>query len=84
MRTLSDVLRTARTRAKLTQRALAGRIGCSSVFLSQVENGHRELSGPMITRILEACNCHLKVEKTRGKAKTQPTKAAAGAGPQAS
>lgn len=55
------VLRAARTRAGLSQAALATRSGVSQSVISVYEAGRRQPSLPMLTNLVEAAGCDLEL-----------------------
>lgn len=58
----STLLRTARSRAELTQSALARRAGTSQATLSSYEAGRKQPSAATLTRILAAAGWRLALE----------------------
>jgi len=62
----SVMLRTARTRAGLTQAQLASLTGTSQATLSQYENGRKDPSTATLERLLAAAGARLVVEFDHG------------------
>ena len=56
------LLREARSRAKLSQRALAERAGVAQSEISRIESGRQEPSFPRLARLLRAAGYDLKLE----------------------
>lgn len=59
--TTGDLLRTARQRAGLTQRALADRAGLTQSVISAYESGRRQPSLPTLARLVEASGHDLQL-----------------------
>ena len=55
-----DLLRLARTKADLTQSALAARAGVAQSLISAYENGHRQPTLPVLKRLLAAAGFELR------------------------
>jgi transcriptional regulator with XRE-family HTH domain len=49
---LGRAIRVLRTRAGLTQRQLAGRVGVDKPYVSRIENGHLDIRWSTLTRLL--------------------------------
>lgn len=58
----SDLLRTARQRARLSQTDLARRAGIAQSVISAYESGRREPSLPTLTRLIEATGHELAID----------------------
>lgn len=58
-RALGRALRELRTRAGLTQKELGVRAGADDTYLSQVENGQRDIRWSTVTRLLRALDVTL-------------------------
>ncbi len=59
------MIRTARTRSRLSLRALAARAGTSHPTLSAYENGRVDPTAAVLTRIVEAAGCSLETTLLR-------------------
>lgn len=59
---LAELVRTARTRAGLTQAALAARIGSNQSVISAIETGAQIPTFPMLRRIAGAVDRTLRIE----------------------
>jgi uncharacterized protein len=62
----ADLLRRARTEARLSQTELAARAGVAQPVISAYESGHREPSLPMLTKLVEATGHRMQIELLAG------------------
>lgn len=58
----ADLLRRARTEARLTQTELAARAGVAQPVISAYESGRREPSLPMLTKLVEATGHRMRIQ----------------------
>lgn len=58
----ADLLRRARTAARLSQNDLAARAGVAQPMISAYESGHREPSLPTLTKLVEATGHRMRIE----------------------
>ncbi len=58
----AKILHTARTRAGLSQRALAARAGVRQPLVSRIESARQQPSLPTLQRLVNACGFQLTVE----------------------
>lgn len=56
----AELVRTARSRAGLTQRALAHRAGTAQSVVARIEGGHTDPSSETLTRLLDAAGMELR------------------------
>jgi transcriptional regulator with XRE-family HTH domain len=64
MATAGELVRTARTRAGLTQRALAVRAGTSQAAVAAIESGRKAPTYPTLERLLAAAGAALVLADT--------------------
>jgi transcriptional regulator with XRE-family HTH domain len=57
----ADIVRTARRRARLTQRELAARAGTSQGYVGRIERGRLEPSLAAVDRLVRACGLTMVV-----------------------
>lgn len=62
MTTSADLLRRARTEARLSQTELAARAGVAQPVISAYESGRREPSLPMLTKLVEATGHRMRIQ----------------------
>jgi predicted nucleotidyltransferase/DNA-binding XRE family transcriptional regulator len=58
----ADLLRRARTEARLSQTELAARAGVAQPVISAYESGRREPSLPMLTKLVEATGHRMRIQ----------------------
>lgn len=58
----ADLLRRARTEARLSQATLAARAGVAQPVISAYESGRREPSLPMLTKLVEATGHRMRIQ----------------------
>jgi transcriptional regulator with XRE-family HTH domain len=58
------ICRDARMRAGISQRALAARAGVSASTVARIERGRMEPTFELLTRLIEACGCELRIRVT--------------------
>jgi len=62
MTTAAALLRQARTRAGLSQRALARRAGTAQSVIARIESGHTSPTWETLERLLDAANVDLRAQ----------------------